>query len=113
MLAEIFKKPKTDSRSVTNEICAPLILGKVQLLGLPGAPGWTGDWEALAMRAEQEATALATAGVSGLIIENTHDVPHPQHRMDVAGAIAMALLLNRVKQFTGLPIGISVLFNDP
>lgn len=100
MLAEIFKKPKP-------------ILGKVELLALPGAPGWEGHWEELVVRAEQEATALATGGVDGLLIENTHDTPHTTGRMDTAGAIAMALLTRRIRQFTNLPVGISVLQNDP
>lgn len=100
MLSEIFKKPKP-------------ILGKIQLLALPGAPGWDGQWETLITRAEQEATALATGGVDGLIIENFHDVPYTAGRMDAAGAIAMAMLARRLKQFTDLPVGISVLRNDP
>lgn len=100
MLTEIFKKPKP-------------IIGKIQLLALPGAPGWDGQWDILTARAEQEATALATSGVDGLIIENFHDVPYTQGHMDTAGAIAMAMLTRRLKQFTGLPIGISVLRNDP
>jgi membrane complex biogenesis BtpA family protein len=113
MLSEIFKKPKTESHSTANFPEEPLILGKVQLLSLPGSPGWEGQWEALIMRAEQEATALATAGVNGLIIENAHDAPYAQERLDTAGAIAMALLVNRLQQFTGLPVGLSVLRNDP
>lgn len=100
MLSEIFKKPKP-------------ILGKVQLLALPGAPGWNGEWDNLTIRAEQEATCLATGGVDGLIIENFHDQPYTQVRMDAAGAIAMAMLTRRLKQFTNLPVGISVLSNDP
>lgn len=100
MLTEIFKKPKP-------------ILGKVRLLALPGSPDWDGQWEALIARAEQEGTALAAGGVDGLIVENYHDSPHTTERMDVAGAIAMALLARRVKRFTGLPVGLSVLANDP
>jgi membrane complex biogenesis BtpA family protein len=100
MLSEIFKKPKP-------------IIGKLQLLALPGAPGWEGQWDVLITRAEQEATALATGGVDGLIIENFHDTPYTTERMDPAGAIAMAMLTRRIKQFTSLPIGISVLQNDP
>jgi len=100
MLSEIFKKPKP-------------ILGKIQLLALPGSPGWEGQWELLTTRAEQEATALATGGVDGLIIENFHDTPYTPGRMDPAGAIAMAMLTRRLRQFTDLPVGISVLRNDP
>lgn len=100
MLSEIFQKPKP-------------IIGRVQLLALPGSPDWDGNWDTLITRAEQEATALATAGVDGLILENFHDTPFSRERMDVAGAIAMALLTKRLKQFTHLPVGISVLRNDP
>jgi membrane complex biogenesis BtpA family protein len=100
MLSEIFQKPKP-------------IIGRVQLLALPGSPDWDGNWDSLTARAEQEATALATGGVDGLILENFHDTPFSRGRMDVAGAIAMALLTRRLKQFTNLPIGISVLRNDP
>lgn len=100
MLSEIFQKPKP-------------ILGRIQLLALPGSPNWEGEWEALTSRAEQEATALATGGVDGLILENFHDTPYTRGRMDVAGAIAMAMLARKLKQFTNLPIGISVLRNDP
>jgi hypothetical protein len=100
MLSEIFQKPKP-------------ILGQIQLLALPGAHGWEGQWDTLTARAEQEATALATGGVDGLIIENRHDGPFTEERMDTAGAIAMALLVRRLKQFTGLPVGLSVLHNDP
>jgi membrane complex biogenesis BtpA family protein len=100
MLSEIFEKPKP-------------IIGKVQLLALPGSPDWGGNWDSLTARAEQEATALATGGVDGIILENFHDTPFNRDRMDVAGAIAMAMLTRRLKQFTNLPIGISVLRNDP
>lgn len=100
MLSEIFQKPKP-------------ILGRIQLLALPGSPNWEGEWETLTSRAEQEATALATGGVDGLILENFHDTPYTRGRMDVAGAVAMAMLARKLKQFTNLPIGISVLRNDP
>jgi membrane complex biogenesis BtpA family protein len=100
MLAETFQKPKP-------------ILGTVALLPLPGASGWNGHWEGLITRAEQEATALATSGVDGLILQNTHDAPFSQERMDPAGAIAMAMLARRIRQFTRLPVGVSVLPNDP
>lgn len=100
MLSEIFQKPKP-------------IIGRIQLLALPGSPNWEGQWDTLTSRAEQEATALATGGVDGLILENFHDTPYTRGRMDVAGAIAMAMLARKLKQFTNLPIGISVLRNDP
>jgi membrane complex biogenesis BtpA family protein len=80
---------------------------------LPGAPDWQGQWDTLIARAEQEATALATGGVDALILENFHDTPYTSGRMDTAGAIAMAMLARRIKQFTNLPLGLSVFRNDP
>lgn len=100
MLAEIFQKPKP-------------VLGQIQLLALPGTHAWDGNWELLTTRAEQEAAALATGGVDGLILENSFNAPHAGEQLDTAGAIAMALLLRKLKQFTGLPVGISVIGNDP
>jgi uncharacterized protein len=102
MVAEIFEKPKP-------------ILATVQLLPLPGAPHWSGQWDRLVARAEQEATALATGGVDALILENSADGPFStyNHVMEPASAIAMALLVKRLSTLTGLPIGLSWLGNDP
>lgn len=102
MLTEIFSKPKP-------------ILGPVHLLALPGTPGWHGDRDKLIARAEQEASALATGGVDGLIVENRYDGPFPasDEHTDPAAAIAMAMLVRRLQQLTGLPVGISLLQNDP
>lgn len=108
MLAEIFQKPKP-------------ILGPVHLSALPGSSIWDGNRDRLIARAEQEAAALATGGVDGIIVENRHDGPlspllnYPdyQDRMDPAAAIAMALLVRRLRQLTGLPVGISLAQNDP
>jgi membrane complex biogenesis BtpA family protein len=89
------------------------VFGVVQLLPLPGSAGWAADLDALRLRAEQEATALATGGVDGLLVENTFDAETRLERLDTAGAVAMALILRRLRQLTGLPIGVSVLPNDP
>jgi uncharacterized protein len=102
MVAEIFQKPKP-------------ILGPVHLLPLPGAPQWEGQWDRLIARAEQEATALATGGVDALILENHSDGPFSAEPVesDPAAAIAMALLIKRLRSLTGLPVGLSWLANDP
>lgn len=100
MLSEIFQKPKP-------------VVGTVQLLPLPGSTGWNGRIEQVTARAEQEATALSSGGVDAIILENHYDAPHRLDRIDTAGAIAMALIAKRVMQFTSVPLGISVLGNDP
>jgi membrane complex biogenesis BtpA family protein len=100
MVSEIFQKPKP-------------IIGKVSLLPLPGSPCWSGDWELLIARAEQEATTLASAGVDALLIENTNDRPYQTDTLDVAAAIAMGIITTTIQQITQLPVGIGVLLNDP
>lgn len=89
------------------------LIGTLQLLPLPGSVGWKGKIHQVIARAEQEATALATGGVDGILVENTYDAPYTTGRMDPAGAIAMGLIIRRIMHFTNLPIGINVLRNDP
>lgn len=89
------------------------IIGVLQLLPLPGSTGWKGKIHSVIARAEQEATALATGGVDAILVENTFDAPYVSDRMDPAGAIAMGLIIRRIMHFTHLPMGVSVLRNDP
>lgn len=63
-------------------------------------------------RAEQEATALASGGAHGLIVENFFDVPFAKNRVDPAVVSAMSLVVEHLKQLVTLPIGINVLRND-
>ncbi|MFN9859508.1 MAG: photosystem I biogenesis protein BtpA, partial [Pseudanabaena sp.] len=63
-------------------------------------------------RAEQEATALAAGGVQGIIVENFFDAPFTKDRVDPAVVSAMSLVVHRVKQMVGIPVGINVLRND-
>ncbi|MBY0450257.1 MAG: BtpA/SgcQ family protein [Cyanobacteria bacterium] len=89
------------------------VIGVIHLLPLPGSAAWSGDVDEVIHRAEQEAAALASGGVSALLFENFYDQPYTQPRLDPAGAVLMALAAERVKQLTQLPLGISVLNNDP
>jgi uncharacterized protein len=100
MNSKVFEKPK------------PLI-GVLQLLPLPGSLGWTGKIGPVIARAEQEAAALATGSIDGILVENTCDAPYASGRMDMAGAVAMGLIIRRIMHFTHLPIGVNVLRNDP
>lgn len=68
--------------------------------------------EAVCLRAEQEAAALATGGVNGIIVENFFDAPFVKNRVDVATACAMALVIKRISSICELPIGVNVLRND-
>lgn len=89
------------------------LIGILSLLPLPGSANWKGRIDQVIARAEQEATAMATGGVDAILLENTFDGPAQSDRLDVAGAVALGLITRRVMHFTPLPMGISVLKNDP
>lgn len=88
------------------------VIGVVHLLPLPGSARYDGQLDLVLARAEQEATAFASGGVNGIIIENFFDVPFAKNRVDTATACAMTLAAQRVKAISGLPLGINVLRND-
>ncbi|MDJ0554533.1 MAG: BtpA/SgcQ family protein [Microcoleaceae cyanobacterium MO_207.B10] len=88
------------------------IIGVVHLQPLPTSPRWGGDLQAIISRAEREATALASGGVDGIIIENFFDAPFVKEQVDPAVVSAMTLLARRIMNLVTLPIGINVLRND-
>ncbi|MGB7247827.1 MAG: BtpA/SgcQ family protein [Phormidesmis sp.] len=87
-------------------------IGVIHLLPLPASARWQGDLQAVIARAEQEATALASGGAHGLIVENFFDAPFPKSQVDPAVVSAMSLVVQRLRQLVTLPIGINVLRND-
>ncbi|NEQ30463.1 MAG: BtpA/SgcQ family protein [Leptolyngbya sp. SIO4C5] len=88
------------------------IIGVVHLLPLPTSARWQGNLQAVVARAEQEATALASGGVDGLVIENFFDAPFTKEQVDPAIVSAMSLIVQRLMQIVALPVGINVLRND-
>lgn len=88
------------------------VIGVVHLLPLPTSPKWGGDLQRVIDRAEQEATALASGGVHGIIVENFFDAPFPKEQVDPAVVSAMSLIVQRLQQLVAVPIGINVLRND-
>lgn len=88
------------------------VIGVVHLLPLPTSPRWGGDLKVVIDRAEQEATALASGGVHGIIVENFFDAPFPKNTVDPAVVSAMTLVIHQLKQMVTLPIGVNVLRND-
>ena len=64
------------------------------------------------MRAEQEAAALSSGGVDGIIVENFFDAPFRKSRVDPATACALSLVVQKIKAVSDLPIGVNVLRND-
>ncbi|WP_079678731.1 photosystem I biogenesis protein BtpA [Planktothrix sp. PCC 11201] len=88
------------------------IIGVVHLLPLPTSPRWGGNLKTVIDRAEQEATALASGGVNGIIVENFFDAPFAKDQVDPAVVSAMTLIVQRIMNLVTLPIGINVLRND-
>ncbi|NEP82478.1 MAG: BtpA/SgcQ family protein [Okeania sp. SIO3C4] len=88
------------------------IIGVVHLQPLPTSPRWGGDLQAIISRAEREATALASGGVNGIIVENFFDAPFVKDQVDPAVVSAMTLLVQKIMNLVSLPIGINVLRND-
>ena len=88
------------------------IIGVVHLLPLPTSPRWGGSLKAVIDRAEQEATALASGGVDGIIVENFFDAPFTKNQVDPAVVSAMTVVVQRIQNLVTLPMGINVLRND-
>ncbi len=88
------------------------IIGVVHLLPLPTSPGWGGNLKTVIDRAEQEAAALASGGVDGLIVENFFDAPFAKDQVNPAIVSAMTLIVHRLMQMVAIPVGINVLRND-
>jgi uncharacterized protein len=98
-LTQIFKTPNP-------------VIGVVHLLPLPTSPRWGGNLKTVLDRAEQEAVALASGGVDGIIVENFFDAPFPKDQVDPAVVSAMTLIVQRLMSMVTLPIGVNVLRND-
>jgi membrane complex biogenesis BtpA family protein len=88
------------------------IIGVVHLLPLPTSARWGGSLSAVIDRAEQEAVALVSGGVNGIIIENFFDAPFPKSQVDPAVVSAMTTIVLRLMELVSIPIGINVLRND-
>jgi len=88
------------------------VIGVVHLLPLPTSPRWGGSLKAVIDRAEQEAVALASGGVDGIIVENFFDAPFTKNCLDSAVVSAMTVIVQRIQNLVTLPIGLNVLRND-
>jgi len=98
-LTEVFKTPYP-------------VIGVVHLLPLPLSPRWQGSLQAVVDRAEQEAVALASGGVHGILVENFFDAPFTKDSVDPVVVSAMSLVLQRLQTLVTLPLGVNVLRND-
>lgn len=88
------------------------VIGVVHLLPLPTSPRWGGSLKAVIDRAEQEATALASGGIDGIIVENFFDAPFTKSQVDPAVVSAMTIIIQKIQNLVTIPIGINILRND-
>jgi len=90
-----------------------VLIGVVHLLPLPGAPDYDcAGVTAIYDRALADARGYAEAGFDGLIVENHGDIPFAKPE-DIGPETAahMAVVSDRIRRETNLPIGINVLAN--
>jgi hypothetical protein len=88
------------------------VIGVIHLSPLPSSPRWRNSLKDVLERAEQEATALASGGVDGILVENFFDAPFASGAVDPAVVSAMTLAVQRVRQLVSIPVGVNVLRND-
>jgi len=95
-LSDLFAQPKP-------------IIAPVQLMPLPGSPGFGGSVDAIADAAAEDARTLAAGGVDGLILENMGDAPFFTDEVPPETVAAMSRAAAAVTAVTDLPFGVNVL----
>jgi uncharacterized protein len=99
-LGTLFGKPKA-------------IIGVIHSRPLPGAPSYDGEpMDAIYDYAVREASCYAAGGMDGIIVENHGDIPFSKPEdLGPETAASMAVMADRVRRDSGLPVGINVLAN--
>ncbi len=93
---------------------APRVVGVIHLPPLPGSArgGASGDLDALIDGASRDAAAWAEGGADALIVENFGDAPFRKDVVEPHVVSAMTVAVLRVREASGLPVGVNVLRND-
>jgi len=84
----------------------------VHLGPLPGAPTFSGDFDAVIDAAVTDAAVIADAGFDAIMVENFGDAPFFADDVPKVTIAAMTRAVTAVHQRAGLPIGVNVLRND-
>ena len=92
----------------------PRVVGVVHLGPLPGSArgGGARDLPALLDAASREAEAWAAGGADALIVEQFGDAPFRKDAVEPHVVAALTVATLRVREASGLPIGVNVLRND-
>ncbi len=100
-----------DSKRLINSIFGVprALIGVIHVAALPGTPGSGRGVAEVAEAAVLEARTYASAGFSGLAIENTHDRPYLKGSVGPEIVAAMAVIGSAVRRAVPLPLGVQVL----
>lgn len=85
------------------------LIGCLHLLPLPGSPGWGGSLSPVLDRALRELDIYRAAGIGGILIENTWDIPYLKRPTEAGTVAAMAVVASEVRRRYPGPIGLQVL----
>ncbi len=102
----------SSAQNTPNPVSNKTIFGVLRLLPLPGSSLWSGDMDKVIARAEQEALALVSGGVTAILIENTGNEPYTSQSLHPSGLLAMAHIYEHLKTLCHVPFGVTVYPND-
>ncbi len=92
-----------------------VLIGMIHCPPLPGAPRYTGAaMDTIYDACLRDAEHLVGGGMHGLLVENHGDIPFS--KPDDIGpetAACLAVVTDRVRRATGVPVGVNVLANAP
>jgi uncharacterized protein len=88
------------------------VIGMLHVPPLPGAPRFDGNLPHVREFVLQDADALVTGGVDGLLLENFGDAPFTAGRVPAYALTHLTVLAWEIKRRWSLPLGINVLRND-
>ena len=88
------------------------VIGMLHAMALPGAPVYGGDLARVRKALLDDAEALVTGGVDGLMLENFGDSPFYPDRVPAMTVAALTALATEVRRCFPVPLGINVLRND-
>jgi len=87
------------------------VIGMVHLKPLPGSPNFGGSFGDVLRFAVEDAEALVSGGVDGLMVENYWDTPYSVY-VGPETVAAMSVITARIVEEFGVPVGVNVLRND-
>ncbi|MGH7496265.1 MAG: BtpA/SgcQ family protein, partial [bacterium] len=90
----------------------PFLIGMVHLPALPGSPNYSGKFNDVLKFAQGEARTLEKCGFHGVLCENLGDAPYFPDHVPAETVAALAIITDRIRSSTKLPVGVNVLRND-